>query len=219
MLDINGFPELSEYIELPDLPELLRSPIMVQLSIEDAWKHGGELVRYLIDKTPFRHDKKYIAITSQIQYLTPDFSSVRSEIKPSGDWHVDASGLNSLDTNYLLLNETDCNTEFNSEPLVFEHFTPETLQSDFVRYINDGDVGIKPRMLEGNRIATFGCRDIHRAVNAKRPTLRFMWRASESDSLTFQPIGPETLGTSFVFKYKTMFPNIQQTKDGVIIYK
>ncbi len=219
MLEINGFPKLTDYIELPDLPELLRSPIMIQLSAEDAWKHGGELIRYLLGVTPLENDKKYVAVTSQIQYLTPEFSSVRSEIKPAGDWHVDASGLNSDDTNYLMLNQTDCNTEFNNKPLTIEHFSPEMMQSDFVRFINDNNIGIEPRMLEGNRIATFGCRDIHRAVNANKPTLRFMWRVSESNHLKPVPVSKESFGTSFVFKYKAMFPNIEQTKNGVIIYK
>ncbi|RPK20054.1 hypothetical protein [Paenibacillus xylanexedens] len=219
MLEINGFPKLTDYIELPDLPELLRSPIMVQISAEDAWKHGGELVRRLLGVTPLKNDKKYISVTSQIQYLTPEFSSVRSEVKPAGDWHVDASGLNSDDTNYLLLNGTDCNTEFNSNPLIIEQFTPETSQSEFVRFINHNDIGIQAQMLEGNRIATFGCRDIHRAVNAKRPTLRFMWRVSESNSLKPVAVSKDSFGISHVFKYKTMFPNIEQVNDGVIIYK
>jgi hypothetical protein len=217
-LHFEGFPSQSDYIELPDMIELLRSPIMLNLDADEAYKLGGDLVRHLLNITPLKNNQKRIIVTSQVQYLTPEFCPVRSEFKPSRDWHVDATGFKSRDVAYLMLTETEANTEFNANPVMLEQFNEDSFQGEVIRYMNDNDIGLVPQKMEGNRITTFWDRHIHRAGQATKPTLRYMWRVVESDHLKPLEINDFSFGTSYVYKYKIPFPSIKQTGDGIIIY-
>lgn len=193
--------------------------MMLQLSAEDAVKHGGELIRYLLDKSPLQNNRRYVAVTSQLQYLKPGFSSVHSIILPRNDWHIDSSGMVSRDIMYLLQNETDCNTEFNANPISFEQFHEKSPMMDFHQFINHSECGLMPQMIQGNRVHTFGCKNIHRASNPTKPTFRFIWRVVESDVLVPFVKSEETFGISYVYKYRARFPNIQQVDNGIVIHE
>jgi hypothetical protein len=218
-LHVDGFPKLSGYVDLPDIAEILQYPFMLNKDIEDVYKYGGEFARYMLSKTPLKYNKLHTIVTSQVQYLTPEFTSVRSEITPHNDWHVDGNGFQDDAVVYvhLLQNQTCCNTEFNTHSITIPELDISTNQSEFNTYINTHDIGIQASMLPGNHIATMTALNIHRAVMPTKPVLRYMWRVTETDKdMNTKPYDPNASRMSYVYKYCRPFRNIEQHPNGSI---
>lgn len=187
-LKLQGFPEMSDKIELPNIATLINMPWFQYADIDDVYKYGGETARYLLSKTPLSFKKKYTLIANRVQYLNPS----RMSIKYVGRWHTDSSGYplasEEDDTVHLLISKCTAITQFNTVPVELAPFDIGTRNHVINHYMeeNKDKLGLIARDIEPERFVTFDHRHAHRAVQAKEEEFRFMWRVIESDK--FAPI-------------------------------
>ena len=188
---LKGFPtEVSEYIDLPDIGELILYPSFFDIRIEDAYKYGTEFQKYLFDKVPLRHDKKHISVLWQVRLLTPRTRSCTGVPKngdSSREWHIDCEEekehiyARETDRVHLLTNKVTSPTEFLEEEVVVDK-SPSTPYAEFIEYFHNNihKFNVKPKAMEHNRIVTF-TNHMHRATASKRPEFKFMMRLVETD--------------------------------------
>jgi hypothetical protein len=215
-----GFPKkISEYIELPDLEELLFTPFLMNVDAEEVMKKGTEFQKYLLSKTPITNTKKYVTVQMIVQYLFPQVSSVTNINANDKEWHVDGDqNVFDYDDNifHLLLNDTDSMTEFNTTP--FE--TEDINASELIKKLNDVNSFenklLTPKKIEPNKIITFNNTHIHRANRSKKKCFRLFYRVAESNAYCGDP----QYGNSFVYNGSTeSILNISQTIYGGKVQK
>lgn len=215
-----GSPEVGKELELPDIAELLFVPMFMGADVEDAYKYGGEIYRKFLDLTPLKNDKKYVTLTSYIQYLDPSIDT----IKFLNCWHIDGS--NSIFTcderNHFLISDATCRTEFIENDVLVDLPVSAQYNSSANSYLNDNaeKFGFIPKSIEPNRFVTFTAHHPHRAVKPKRREFRWIFRVTESDDKQANPEGISKAlnNTSYAFVDDKKLPNIEQTKNGVFIF-
>lgn len=187
---IKGFPtEISEYIELPDMAELMVYNQFYDMDADAVRKYGSYLHRYLLDKTPLRNDKKHVSVMSQVRIMFPDMRScTRHYADPDDEWHIDSEVLEDgkeiyhrpTDTVHLLSNDVQCATEFNTEEFTIQ-FDYSKEYVEFKKWFRENAVHlIKPKKMPANKIVTFD-NHIHRATNPQQIEFRYMFRVTETD--------------------------------------
>jgi hypothetical protein len=218
-IKLKGFPDqISEYIELPDIAELMCVPMCQMGDIDYIYKQGGELYRYLIDHTPISTDKKYINIWGTLSLLKPG----KDLIKYGSRWHSDGSALPGPDGDrfHLMVSPCTSRTQFNLNPLEYE--SPDGLiDIEFDKYLDAhaSEIGIIPKQIESNQIVTFTSEHVHRAISPLNPEFRFVFRVCESNDL--KPIDNDHAFISHSSSYfgpGKSAKNIERFKDGILIH-
>lgn len=179
---LNGIKHVgvSDYIELPSLLELMRNPILHRASAEDVYKWGGELNKYLLDRTPLTHKFKYVNIHVSLKYITPLTSPNKTY-----EWHVDGATdcvWESGDVSHILIGDSsNMYTEFLSDDVVLD--VPSRLPNyEFMKHIDPLLNSCPTTKIGANKIYTFDSLAPHRApIDTKRNEFRFFWRVLESD--------------------------------------
>jgi hypothetical protein len=187
---ILGFPkEVGKEIELPDFGELITYPIFVDATPEAVRKYGSEFQKKLLDLAPLRHDKKVMAVSTDVTFLTPNTRAIAAytNIPGTGEWHIDEMTQEDFKKEesevrvHFFASYGSTLTEFNEEPFIFEYDEDKIKTSDdYLRYINSNLqlFNIKPKKIEPNRFVTF-TKHLHRAVNPKAIELRYIFRVRE----------------------------------------
>jgi hypothetical protein len=205
-LRLEGFPsiQVSDTINLPfRIDEVLRTPWGTRIDIDDAYRYGGEIMRYLLDHTPLHNTKKYVNVYLGVNYVTPQLLSV-----PTSDWHCDGSGVPFLadDIFHTMVCDTiglgvDLRTEFLSQPMVLDvpdFYNIDQMDHQQFRRWASGHIGnIVPHAVEPSKMYTWSSRHLHRVQFAKQPHFRMFWKVAESDTLVPNP-------TLKAFKHFTM---------------
>lgn len=187
-IKLQGFDSLkiSDTIKLPNIAELISSPIIVDWDVDSAYKYGGELVRYLLSKTPLRNDKKYINVVSTIQYLTPTTASI-----PHTDWHCDPgvaapflhdANLHILSSSDSLLSSTTCFFDKGVDFNVDDYYLTAK-HREFREHLtaNFDKLNVESVSAPQDKMVTFTNLHAHRAINPTKTELRYFWRVQESD--------------------------------------
>lgn len=214
---LSGFPtEISDSIEIPSVAELLKMNFYQYADLEQVYKNGGSFYKKLLDLAPLRNDRKYSMVTSRVQYLQPEAVS----IVYLENWHVDGENKlhDSNDLVHLLISDCTAKTVFNINSIDIEVDSDENLKS-FNRKLKQVDFGLVGKSIDPCKFVTFDISHAHKAVNAKIPEFRFMFRIVESDVM--KPLKYEELKNSFVFKdidgEITEVKNIQKYENGIFI--
>lgn len=189
---IKGFPtEISDYIELPDIAELLMYPIFFDTPIEIAYKYGTDFQRKLIDMTPLRHTKKYITVLSEVRLLDKynrsctNFNSYMMN-HPENEWHIDCEEnedktmtkiFEETDMIHLLTSKATSMTEFNKNEIKIDK---DLTYDEFYQFIRKNKHLIIPQKMPHNRIVTF-TNHLHRATPSQRIEFKYMFRVVETD--------------------------------------
>jgi len=189
---VKGFPsEISDYIELPNMAELLMYNQFFDISAEAVMKYGSDFHRHLLNRTPLRNDKKHVSVMSQIRIMLPSMRScTRCDDDPNNEWHIDCElsekNLKNhvyhrpTDRIHLLSNEVTCPTEFLEKDIEvdFDHDQP---YSDFIKWFKKEKIHLlSPKSMPSNKIVTFDS-NLHRATNPKQIEFRYMFRVVETD--------------------------------------
>jgi hypothetical protein len=218
---LEGFPtQVGEKLNLPNIGSLQLQPMFMAASANDVYKHGGEILRNLLNSTPLKNNKKHVVVTTYTQFLVPGFRAVLNKNGFEDEWHVDASisPLTSTDTIHLLTSECSALTEFNKESVILD--VEENINTvEFANYLtsNSTSLNIVPQKMEPNRFITFG-RHAHRATNPKEHELRFFFRVAESDHFEPRTIDKSRMRNSNIFKDGKIFINVEHTKEGIFIH-
>lgn len=226
---LKGFPtEISEYIEMPDMAELLTYPIFYDTSLEDAYKYGSEFQRKLIDMTPLRKTKKNISVLSQVRLLDSSYRSCtgNSTKDEHAEWHIDCEEHEDgehiyhedRDIVHLFTNECSSMTEFNLNEMEIE-WDYNLPYKEFLHHLynNREKFNLKYDKMPSNRIVTF-TNHLHRAVDPKKIEFKFMFRIVETNrSRKTSPYMSDN--TTHIIEYgNKKIDNISQTSDRITIH-
>lgn len=228
IINFNGYPnEVGDYIELPDIGELIMMPFFMNASIDDIRKHGTEFQRQLIDLTPFKNRNEYITGTFQVQFLTPSVIPARNIIGDyATDWHIDGVPFEEEEIfSHLLLNNVNARTEFNSKEFKID-FNDDIIKQNDIRdawlklnnYLNfNAENLLKPQKIEANKIISFSKRDVHRAVKVENYQFRFVWRALERNDIPPKSIEETLVKHSNVAKHLESIKSIEKMDNGFFV--
>lgn len=199
MLTLKGYNDVkkSEFIELPNIFDLLHFPFCGVADFEDLYRFGNEDLRSIMNKIPLKNNNKYVTVNMTTQLLTPNVTPA-----PRGNWHFDTNSFKSSEetTIHLLMSESTALTDFMEEDLTLDQFNESSDVCDVEIFLNQNLHLIKPKTAESNKILTFnGGSHFHSANKAKRDELRFMIRVMESN--TVQPVSMAEAITQMSFVY------------------
>lgn len=224
---IDGFPEQGDLLELPNIAELLFTPMFNSIDIDDLRKHGTDFHRYLIDQCPIRGNHKYISIDSSVQFLNPDKASLGSRYRKGHihEWHID--GIKRIADHpgvfHLLMTNCSSLTAFNVKPLTFDLEENRGIR-EFGIMLNDRqeELGLAGQRMRPNRFIAF-TNHIHTSRPATQHEFRFTFRITESDIIEPLPLNESMIDRTYIYgvdgDISTMALNILNDKDGIIIYK
>lgn len=217
---------VGEKVSLPfSLIELLRSPWAVQVDAEELYKHGGELGRFLLSRTPIQNARKYVSTYVSLHYLQAEQLHV-----PTSDWHCDGSNFppaaNDIFHTMVGLGEGisgQVQTEFLKEDISLEldDRVASMNHIEFRKYMTDNADVLRLQSVpaEPGRIYTWTSQHLHRVQFATRPHFRLFWKVCESDHLVsrsaaegLRTFSKTTLGNNGV---ETL--NIEQGARGIIL--
>lgn len=186
-----GFPkEVTDKIEMPDIGELLCYPMFKTAEAGSYRKYCTEFQRYLLDRIPLKHDKKYVTVFSAVQLVYPGCRPIthHGSPKPINEWHIDALGEHDYQVPservHLLISHAEALTEFNAEEMDFQHISDDMPRSEFVAIWRNhvtrlGD-RFKSEFIERDRIYTFQ-NHMHRPTAPRRLELRYTLRVRETN--------------------------------------
>lgn len=195
---IKGFPEVHpEVFEFPNVAELLMQPTWVRADAETVLKHGSELQKYILDRTPLKNDRKYVHFSHTVTMLYPGVFNVPNKYwhGTDGEWHRDGSpNIYNTTPDRCHVMQSDCEvlTEFNEEELTLS-LPASWGQEELVIMINSNPaaVGVKARKMPPNQFVSF-TDHLHRVVDATHHQFRYFVRVIESNN--YQPeLYPESL--------------------------
>lgn len=222
--DIPGFPaEIGNYIDLPDIPELLLMPMYNNISADDFYKHGTEFQRYMLDQVPLRNRTKHVVLKWFIQFLYPEIGACDIKIDPKyeNEWHIDADVSGGEYYWHIITSPCTSRTEFNINP-----FKLDVEQGQIRAYLNaaEKELGLVGRKIDSNKFCTF-TNHVHRPAPPEKPEFRFFFRVQETNFLPPLPferskmfsVGDRFMGSTVHYKGKQM-PNLDQNEKGITIY-
>lgn len=218
-----GFPtEISESIELPRIEEFLLSPMFHFASLDDVYKHGGEINRMLINKLSLKNNTKYVVVSSYTQFLNPSLRSIASKAGYDIEWHIDGSKNPFIthDRFHLLISDCTARTEFNTNQvdiLLDEKATIQDLHRILQEEQEKGKIKLIPQKIECNKIVSFK-NHIHRSIVPERPEFRFMFRVIETNSMQPKQLEESKINCSPVYMLKEKLKSIEQLEDKIIIH-
>lgn len=223
-LKLKGFPnEISDYIETPDMAELLLYPNFYGNTLEDIRKHGTEFQKKMVDKIPLKNTKKNIFVETNVRFLIPGSRAVTMSNKDTGGWHSDSQlDLNlyhkETDITHLFLTKSSSMTEFLKEDKIVNFNVNRDAQDYFTFvYSNWNNLGLESKPAPSNRFVTF-TNHLHRAQPVQKIEFRYMFRVVESDGdLGLMP----NQFSNHTFAYdqnNNWVPNITREKEKIVIY-
>jgi hypothetical protein len=225
-LNIKGFPEeIGQFIDLPDIAELLLMPMFDNISAEDLRKHGTEFQKFLLDKVPLRNTTKYVAIKSFVQFLYPGIGACDIKIDPKfqDEWHIDFDIMPNRDfVWHILTSECTSRTEFNINP---SNIVVDDLR-DARRILNEkqDQLNLVGKKIDSNKFCTFNTH-VHRPTPPKKPEFRFFFRVQETSYLIPKPIELATMKTKNNKYYGTTVhhdgqqkKNLEHVQNGIFIH-
>lgn len=237
MFVLKGFPtEVSDYIELPDMAELLFMPIFVDTPIEEVYKYGTDFQKKLVNKINLRNDRRLITVTSGVKLLDPFHRSCTGfSDDVNKEWHIDAiEEINSngsicmdrwyeeTDVVHLFTSKSTSMTEFNKNEIFLPFDHPANIDAiDFHKYIHNNleKLGIEGQLMPENKIVTF-TNHLHRATPSKQIEFKYMLRVVETDRKR-EPLkkqyDPKVFQTIYAKNYEQI-PNMLQQKDKITIF-
>lgn len=181
-IKISGFNSVgvSEEIELPGLYNLMNMQWVKKMNAEDVYKHGGELNRYLLSKTPITHSRKYAIVDSLLYCLPADTSNLHIS-----SWHLDSpnninhimigKGKDLCKTSPLSFIKDDINLEIE------DGINKEQFGKVIENKVNNGLETVEAEL---GKIVTFNGSNLKKISPAKKLEFRFVWRVIESDDIT-----------------------------------
>lgn len=176
--------------------DLVRSSLgLLNASVEDTLKYGGDIAKAAISLMNFRNDRKYIVIDTKIHMLMPGF------IPAIPGWHTDGaprgktgSPIAKDDPNielqetmrspryHLLVTGTGALTEFVNEQVDVETVNNSKLYQYMTQQINlKLEAGLKTFFAPSKHVVEFDWWNIHRGIEAQNHEWRFLIRATETD--------------------------------------
>lgn len=186
--------------ETPTAKEIKNSPQIINASLDDAMKYGGEIARQAIQQMNLSYNTKHILVDSKVHMLMPGMSPAIP------GWHTDAVPRNyqtfaatgaeapdilaqeNLKTVKFHLLETGTaysHTEFIKQPVTLEdEWVPDfSLYANLNQAINFylGNELCDIEEIDYNEVVEFDWWNIHRACPAKSPGWRFLIRITETD--------------------------------------
>lgn len=212
---IDGFPIVHSSIQIPDLAEYIKMPSFDKLDIELAYKHGGDVIKYLIDNAPLKFDKKYISVWSMVQALRVGDSSIRFR----HEWHVDGNGcpFDGDDRYFIIMNNCTARTEFNTNRI--EHYIDEGMNHpEYDKYLesNADAIGLVPKMVQAESYIEFNSNSVHRATSPKKDEFRLLFRIGESDTTVPNALQGIQNHSSVFTEKEGKRKSIEQMGNGVI---
>lgn len=178
-----------------DADEIRRLPQFHRGSLDYVYRLGGTLYRAILDRAPFRTNRKYISIDSRVHMLMPGF------LPCIGGWHCDdfyrptgkqpdLPGLmnrpNLMAVHHAFILGTEAPTIFAAESfsLPDEALRSEHVYHDCHRYIEE----LNPKTFEApeSTFVSFNSLTFHRGQRSKGSGWRLFLRITESDH--YQPL-------------------------------
>lgn len=182
---LEGWPTLkfSEKFDMPELIDCMASPFVFRASLDDAYKYGGEVHRYFIDRAPLSNNSKYYSFFLDVKFIRPGICPISTTA-----WHCDGSiysyKCNDLTHTYIG-DSSELMTQFLSDELTVEdNVDIEGLTHMEIReYLekNQERFGFKVKEVEPNRFTTFNSRHVHRVLTPQKPEFRFFVQIRESN--------------------------------------
>lgn len=176
-----GYPDrIGEPIEFPDISELIAMPMFSYAEPEWVLKNGNEFQKYLLDKAPLTHEKKYVHVFCQIRFVyqgvlinIPDFPN----LSPRNEWHSD--GIQAHSYTHTIANSFG--TEFNTKEFELE-IPDDAGYSWFIREatFKARKWGLTPKPAPLKRFVTVE-NHIHRAPTPNKSDFRFFFRVIETN--------------------------------------
>lgn len=184
---VPGFPEVADdFIELPNIAELLNEPFWGLISAEDLRKYGTDLQKSILDRVPLTHKRKSIIIQITVNYLYPGVISVpnKSWSGTEAEWHRDGNSILTVedpDICHLMISPSDASTDFNEHPFTVK--IPSGMNSqELINMINMNATRFPftPKRVEPQKFVTFSDH-FHRATVTDKHEFRYMYRVIESN--------------------------------------
>jgi hypothetical protein len=216
---IKGFPDvISKELEVPNLGELLHMQFTKTCDIDDFYKNGNEYQRYLVDNTPILGKSSQVGITFQVQYLFPGTMPLQDRKGIAEEWHMDYNIMNpDVNRSHLLLSDCQCMTLFNKKEFDVDINTNHIVNTgDLNLYLFKNQHLITPSAISANRIYTFDSH-IHKAVLAKKPQLRFMFRVMESETAPVQKWKESIRDSGVVGRGKEFIPTLRKSGSRIVL--
>jgi hypothetical protein len=227
-INLQGFDTLKigQPLWIPDPAELLRNPTLLGMLAEDVRKYGGELNNYLLDRAPLQNSRKYVYVSTKLQYLTPEMLSISND-----DWHCDPGVVAPFNHNIIthilasgskhissMTQFFDRSVDFHTDESVLQ-MNHREFREHLTQHIDEFD--IDPSAIVRDRFFTFLSSHPHRAVHPLRPEFRFFCRITESDD---PPLNSMYNLKNTMPRHSTVFTdmghtrNIETHDDSILIY-
>lgn len=198
--------QFGKTIEQPD-QKLIRNTLgLVNASLDDALKYGGEITREAIGAMNLQHDRKNIIVDVKVHMLMPGFYAAipgwHADGVPRGDdfnplqkarprmdiqkrisdeYSYGDQGQNMRPTRYhMIVTGEGCLTEFIGQPVKLTHLRDDNLYSDMNREIN-ARIWLRKISVPSCTVTEFDWWDIHRGVAATKHEWRYFIRVAEID--------------------------------------
>jgi hypothetical protein len=175
---------------------IAKTPSLVDVSLDDARRHGGTLVNRALAAMALRHDRRHIVVQVQVAHLAP------GDIPNGPGWHTDgvpvapgryryatADPAIQPDRFHLVVAGEHCRTVFAEGPVWLDD--PDS--SDFrVRrtYFTQRLAQIRPPVFQvpGYRVLEYDGWALHTSVAARAEEWRAFVRVTETDHYAPRPI-------------------------------
>jgi hypothetical protein len=198
--------KISDEVWLPTDTELILKPFLEYASMEYAYKVADSDIRYLLDRIPLKNNRKYVTVTTRVNFLQPNVIPVLRE-----RWHVDSDHLREeeVDTIHLLLSEATSMTQFLKDD--FEtgdglnvHQKPWEMEIFISNHLDK----ITPVSVQANHFVTFTGIHPHRCIRSTKPEFRYMFRVIETDLAPPYPDEKAIRYSSLVYRDNPDISNI-----------
>lgn len=175
---------------------IARTPSLVDVSLDDAIRHGGPLVKRVLAAMALRHDRRHIVVQVQVAHLAP------GDIPNGPGWHTDGVPVTPArylyatddpqirpDRFHLVVAGEHCRTVFAEGPVWLDD--PDS--SDFrVRrqYFTHQLARIRPPLFQvpGYRVLEYDGWALHTSMAARADEWRAFVRVTETDHYAPQPM-------------------------------
>lgn len=233
---LKGFPtEISDYIEIPDMAELLTYPIFFDTPIEEVYKYGSDFQKKLLDMTPLRKTKKIITVLSEVKFLDNRYRSCTGFNdqfieNPDKEWHIDSEEdalkrmpryYEETDVVHLFTSKATSMTEFNENEIYIDFDHNQKTLEEFYSYLQNNikTLGIKGKLMPSNRIVTF-TNHLHRATPSSRIEFKYMFRVVETDRprLPSNPVYDRDFKSTIIDGNNERILNVEQDETAIHIY-
>jgi hypothetical protein len=200
---IKEFPtEIGDFIEFPNIAELLFMPMYGLISYDDLYKTGPDFYRTLLSKCPITGNYKYVAISSYMQLLSPNAYSVSNKINTGykHEWHTDAieNMFDEPSTIHIIMSDCTATTSFN-EHAMRVNIDKNMNNREFIHLVNEkaDEWELKPKKVEPQKFCTF-TNHVHRSTAPDHKEFRFFFRVMESNYIPPRPDDIQPATASYI---------------------